>query len=441
MTQNIESKRAYRVDKYSIIVTICFFLIASYVAFFHHNYWTFDVDGIYYLLAGQEILSGNEENVVMLHAPVGGSILFASLNLVFNDGFSVIKAISVLSATGMVFFSFYIIRNFFDTKTSLLGQLFFALNPWVFLFAIQARNEILPVFLVMAATFFITKKDIKLHDVIIIGCLVGAATEIRYQSAFILVAFVVFLLIRNKKIRTNLVYAALLVLLFTAAASPALLYNYFTYGVILDSDPNFELMVKSKYKPPNEIIEEFKQKIANDEVTDTYGDPNLFLKNYFYNLFNHNPNKLFNFDTISNLSPIPTIPFLGLILVFGSLFYLLKIQLDRKNLMVSAGIFFGTLFSVLLFGDINIHFFALIILPIIGLTILNFNKIENNLLPVLVAPAVYLVLISIIPVSKPEHLLPVWIMIPALSSVFFIHVIPRMISKITNTYKSPIKEL
>ena len=84
MTQNIESKRAYRVDKYSIIVTICFFLIASYVAFFHHNYWTFDVDGIYYLLAGQEILSGNEENVVMLHSPIGGSILFASLNLVLD---------------------------------------------------------------------------------------------------------------------------------------------------------------------------------------------------------------------------------------------------------------------------------------------------------------------------------------------------------------------
>tara|TARA_B100001013_G_C24619825_1_gene446749 strand:+ start:111 stop:815 length:705 start_codon:yes stop_codon:yes gene_type:complete len=232
-----------------------------------------------------------------------------------------------------------------------------------------------------------------------------------------------------------------LILLFTAAASPVFLYNYSTYGTILDSDPNFELMVKSKYKPPNEIVEEFKQKIANNVVSDSYNDPNLFLQNYFYNLFNHNPNKLFSFDTISSLSPIPTIPFLGLILVFGALFYLLKIQPDRKNLMVLAGIFFGTLFSVLLFGDISIHFFALIILPIIGLTILNFNKINKNLLPILIAPAVYLVLISIVPVSKPEHLLPIWIMIPALSSVFFIQVIPKIISKITNTSKFPIREL
>ena len=438
--QKTESKKPRNFDKYAIIITICFFLVVSFVTFYHHDYW---IDGDYLLYSnlGHDILDGNGKNVKMLNAGPGGPVFYAFLDSLTGDAFLNAKLISLLGGTGIVALSYLVIKNIFGSKVALVGQLFVVFSPRIGIISLQTLNEIIPIFLIFGSFFFITKKQLKPSPIIIAGILLGTAFMFRYQSAFILVAFVVFLLIRNKKIRTNLVYAALLVLLFTAAASPALLYNYFTYGVILDSDPNFELMVKSKYKPPNEIIEEFKQKIANDEVTDTYGDPNLFLKNYFYNLFNHNPNKLFNFDTISNLSPIPTIPFLGLILVFGSLFYLLKIQFDRKNLMVSAGIFFGTLFLVLLFGDINIHFFALIILPIIGLTILNFNKIENNLLPVLVAPAVYLVLISIIPVSKPEHLLPIWIMIPALSSVFFIQVIPGMISKITNTYKSPIKEL
>ena len=96
MSKEIELGKKFQIDRYSIIITVCFFLISSYVAFFHHNYWTFDVDGIYYLLAGEEILSGNGKDVVMLHSPVGGSILFASINLIFNDGFAVIKGLSLI---------------------------------------------------------------------------------------------------------------------------------------------------------------------------------------------------------------------------------------------------------------------------------------------------------------------------------------------------------
>ena len=438
--QKTESKKPRNFDKYAIIITICFFLVVSFVTFYHHDYW---IDGDYLLYSnlGHDILDGNGKNVKMLNAGPGGPVFYAFLDSLTGDALLNAKLISLLGGTGIVALSYLIIKNIFGSKIALVGQLFVVFSPRIDIISLQTLNEIIPIFLIFGSFFFITKNQLKLSPIIITGILLGIAFMFRYQSAFILVAFVIFLLIQNKKIRTNLLYVVVLILLFTAAASPVFLYNYSTYGTILDSDPNFELMVKSKYKPPNEIVEEFKQKIANNVVSDSYNDPNLFLQNYFYNLFNHNPNKLFSFDTISSLSPIPTIPFLGLILVFGALFYLLKIQPDRKNLMVLAGIFFGTLFSVLLFGDISIHFFALIILPIIGLTILNFNKINKNLLPILIAPAVYLVLISIVPVSKPEHLLPIWIMIPALSSVFFIQVIPKIISKITNTSKFPIREL
>ena len=413
-------------SKYAIIVTACFFLAASYVAFFHHNYWTFDVDGIYYLLAGQEILSGNGENVVMLHSPVGGSILFASLNLVFNDGFFVIKAISVLSATGMVFFSFYIIRNVFDTKTSLLGQLFFALNPWVFLFAIQARNEIFPVFLVMAATFFITKKEIRLYDVIMIGCLVGAATAIRYQSVFILVAFVIFLLIQNKKFRTNLLYAVILILLFTAVSSPVFLYNYFTHGTFLDEvDPSRYIADRSKF-----TTEEWKDDVFQQSqkglVSGILIDFDLWLKNYFYNLFYGVPNGLFGFENKVSASLIPAIPILGAIPVLGGLIYSLKIPASKKTLMTVMATAAITTAFVFLLGNFQDHFFAIIIMPLIIIGILNIKNIDRNFIPLLLMPIFFSLAISIIPVRGPHHFLFIWISIAALSAIFFTKMIPEM---------------
>lgn len=69
----------------------------------------------------------------------------------------------------------------------------------------------------------------------------------------------------------------------------------------------------------------------------------------------------------------------------------------------------------------------------IGLIVLNFKRIDNNLQPILIAPAIYMTFISIIPVSRPEHLFPIWIVFPTLSAVFFIEVIPKIISKTTKT--------
>ena len=118
--QNVESKRLHHFNKYPIIVTFCFFLVVSYVAFFHHNYWTFDIDGYFYLEAGKQILSGDGQNVKIIHAGPGGPVLFAVLDSVLHDGFFVVKLVSVLSGTGMVFFSYYIIRYIFDSKKAFL---------------------------------------------------------------------------------------------------------------------------------------------------------------------------------------------------------------------------------------------------------------------------------------------------------------------------------
>ena len=427
---NYQELKNFNSQKYPILITSCFFLIILYVAFFHHNYWI-DPDYLTYSNWGDDILSGNGKNVNILNAPPGGPIFYAFLNSFTGDAFLNAKLISLFFGTGIVFVSYYIIRNVFNPKIALLGQLFVVFNPRVDGISIRTINEIIPIFLIFISFFFMTKNQTKISNIMIIGTILGIAFMFRYQPIFILFAFVVFLLIRDKKIRTNLLSVAILVLFFIAAASPMFLYNYYMHGTVIDANPDFEYATKSKYQSP-ELIEEIKQNIANNKPTRIYlVDFDLFLKNYFYNLFYHNPDKLFNFTSISNTSTIPPIPFLGLIPIFGALIYLLKIQLDKKNLSVLVGTFFGTLFSILSLGDINIHFFALLVMPIIGLTILNFKKIDNNLRPILIAPAIFMVFISIIPVTRTEFFLSIWIVFPALSAVFFIKVIPKIISKTT----------
>jgi len=420
--KNFDSK------KYPLLITSCFFVIIFYVQFFHHPYWIVG-DYVLYSRLGEDILAGYGKNVYIFNAPEAGPVFFAFLNSFTGDAFLNAKLISLLSGTGIVFFSYYIIRNIFSARIALVGQLFVALSPRINSLSIQEVNEIIPIFLIFISLYHITKKQLKLFNIIMIGTLVGFAFMFRYQSLLILLAIIVFLLIHNKKIRTNLLYIATVILVFIAAASPLFLYNYSTHGNLIDSNLNLSYFYNSKYKTP-ELIEEMEQKIVHKEPAAIFNvDPHLFLKNYFYNLFYHNPSRLFNFEHISNLSTIPPIPFLGLIPVFGGLIYLLKIKIDKKNLIVLAGTFFGTLFSVYLLGDIYIHFFALFIVPVISLVILNFKKIDNNLKPILIVPVIYFIFISITPVTKPDHLLPSWIIFPALSSIFFIEVIPKIISK------------
>jgi len=417
-------------DKYAILISVVFFIIIAYATFFHHDYWT-DGDYLIYSNLGENVLSGNGKNVKMLNAGLGGPVFYASINSLTGDAFLNAKLISLLAGTGIVLVSYFTIKNIFGAKIALLGQLFVVFTPRIGILSIQTLNEIIPIFLIFSSFFFITRKNINLKHLAVIGILLGIAFTFRYQSGLILIAFIVFLLIRNKKIKQNLLSASLLLIIFSIVISPMLLYNFQTHGTFIDSNSSFEQMVKSKYKPSSENIEKIKQSLLTQDEIEFPGKDELFIKNYSYNLFYHNPNKLFNFDTISNLSLIPAISLIGLIPVFAGLFYTQNFLYNKSNLIVTVSVFFITLISILIFGDIQIHFFALIILPIIALVVTNFTKIQTNLLPVLLTPLIYLLFISIIPVSKPEHLLPMWIFIPILGSVFFIQVFPKIINFLT----------
>ena len=212
--QSTEFRKKIVNQKFPLLITFCFLIIVSYVAFFHHNFWIVDSDGIIYFTAGEQILNGDGKNVLLLNAPIGGPVFYAGINSVFNDGFFTMKLVSVLSATGMVFLSYNIMRNVFDSKIALAGQLLFAFFPWVGLFAIQAENEMFPLFLIMFSLYFITKKHLRTYEIIIIGSLIGIAFMVRAQPIVVLFTAIIYLLIRNSNIRLNLYHVGLILAFF-----------------------------------------------------------------------------------------------------------------------------------------------------------------------------------------------------------------------------------
>ena len=132
----------------------------SYITFFHHLYFSGqEQDGIYYLLHGREFFDGNLENTEQLNAPMGGPILYASLENFLGDAFTGYKAVSIISGTGIVFITYFIARNIFGTKIALFTQIIVAINVKLQFLTMFALNELLPIALIAFSFFFVTKKN------------------------------------------------------------------------------------------------------------------------------------------------------------------------------------------------------------------------------------------------------------------------------------------
>ena len=412
-------------NKYPILITIGFFLVTSLVSFLYHDFWTiFDQDGIFYLSGGQQIIAGVGENVSLLNAGPAGPVLFASLESVLKDGLFAIKIISILSGTGIVFFSYMVLKNVFSTKIALVGQLFIAFNPWLGILSTSPLNDLLPIFMSILSFYFITKNDIKLTDVIFSASILGIAFMFRAQPIVFLFAIIVFLIILEKKPRFKIFAVTLLIVFFVLCCSPMLLYNYTVHDKMIDSNSNYYVAVHSKY-----YTQEWKDFLLDNMDKDSnaiFSNPDLFLKNYFYNMFYGQPSNLFGFDNKVSASLIPVIPIIGAIPVLGGLIYSLKIPASKKTLITVISTAVITTVLVFLLGSFQDHFFAIIIMPIIVIGILNFKNIENNFKPLLLLSLLFLIGMAIIPVRGPIHFAPVWILIATLSAIFFVKVTPEI---------------
>ena len=291
------------------------------------------------------------------------------------------KIVAILSGSGIVLLSFFITKNIFNYRVAILTQLFIAFNPVLHYVSIQALNELLPILMIFISLYFITKKELKFFDYCIVGTLLGLTAIFRLQALFVLLPILLFILLRNKQIFKNSSNLIAVGFFFLLAFSPQIFYNYSTHGVILDTIPNYYIGNIYALQNPD-----WHDKIHSLDYTNLYSiitlDSNLFLENYFYNLFIHNFDILFNlgFGTFDNLSIVYAIPILGLSLFLGGLGYILY----------------------------------------------NKKMLPKNFLPLLFLPIIYFPLISVIPVYRSYHLLPMWLPIIIICVIFILYVLSKV---------------
>ncbi len=417
------------VNKIPILISISFLIVFLYVDIFINIYWM-NYDGYYYLNQGNAILSGNGQDIKAWNAPIGGPVIYSITNAFVNDGYLTLKLFSVLGGTGIVFLSYFITKNIFDSRIALLTQLFVAVNTSLHWITIQAGNELLALFLIVFSFYFITKKQLNKKDLVIIGIILGTAFSIRFQTSLVFFSFIIFLLIRNRNFKINIAHMSIVAIIFLAVASPIFIYNYSTYGKILDSDPTGQAILAWKYQTTEWREEAVALALDGKGAAGLMLDLELFLENYFYNLFFHNSNRLYNFGTTYNLSILPYFQYLGLVPLLGGLFYYLKIKLSKNTIFATSASFGITLSLVILFGNMQMHFFALIIIPILVLSILNIRNIQKEFLPLLILSTVFVFGAALLPLARSDQLFPMWLPIPILCSVFFLEVVPKIFTKI-----------
>ena len=440
------SKNFFKINKLPILVTIIFFLFTSYVSFFIDNPAR-GSDAMYYFFAGEQILFGDYENVKVPNAPIGGPVLFSSLNTIFHDPYLTIKIISIISGTGIVFLAFFITKNIFNFKIAFLTQLIVAVNPKLHFQTAFPFNEIFPVFLVFLSFYYFTKTHILYNHLILAGILLGISFMFRYQTFPVVIGFLIYLLIRNKKLRKNLPLALLFVGSFLVGCSPLLIYNYTTFGNLIDSDPNYYMHTTSAFIQ----TEEWEKQVhiqGESFFSGITSDFNIFLENYLFNLFYHNPDRIFNLSGgIDNISPIPAVPYVGIILIFGGVIYYLKPNYNKKLILSLILSTISTTIIISLLGILETYFFAIIIIPMLILGIFSFKKIQKNFLPLFIIAITYFMMMAIIPVGRAENFFSIWIVFPILASLFFLGLIPELTirknesKQISLKYSSSVKTI
>lgn len=438
-------------NKLPVIITAIFFFSMFYIAFFHHTVW--NQDGIYYYLNGQEFFNENSDNIQLINAPMGSPIIYAILGDLSGFPFETAKSLSLISGTVIVLFSYFITKNIFGVKIAIITQIIVAVNPKLHYLSISGLNELMPITLIISSFYFLTKNELKNFDFILMGILLGLSFMLRYQAILVIIGIIIFLLIRNRKIRYNASKSVIIILVFLVTVSPILIFNYITYETLMENDTSFLLTHLFQFQN-QEWRESMIEMRDEGLISLILEDPYLFAQNYFYNLFSHNPNKLFNFGTLDNLSVIPPIPVLGFITVVLGFLYTIKIS-RGKTMWITLIVFGLTALSILFIsgilnesnfynsfdyispiaessGIVNQYYIALIFIPLLVLGILSVNKIQKNLLPLFIVSIVLFFLMSVIPVYRSYQFLILLIPLSILNSIFIYEVLPKFVNRLKN---------
>ena len=422
--QNIKSVTKDFVNITSIIVVIIFFICTSYVAFIVDNP-SMDHLIIDYYYAGQQTLYGDRESVYLASTPVGWSVLLASADSIVNDIFVTAKLFSVVFATGILVLSFFIIRNIFDKKLALLVQTIIAVTPFFHVEAILTHSEMLPVFLIFLSFYFITKKKLSGKDLILCGVFLGLATMLRYQAALVAISCLPFFLIQYKKIRLS--KTLLFLIFFIVAFSPLLIYNFITFGTFIESDASLYFTAFDQVTEDPGWEKTFAERSKGVDSGMLFEIDKNFIQNYFHNLFVSNPHRMFQFThDIQNWSPIPFFQYIGIPIILGGAIVVFNRHIEKKEIIFLTILSFIILIFLIMAGYTE-YFFMAIIIPVLILGIRSIKQIEQNILPLLIIPVCFFIMISIITIKHPFDLFGILLIPATLTALFILKCVPKII--------------
>ena len=441
-------------NKLPIIITAIFFFSMLYISFVHHIIWT-EQDGIWYYQTGIEFFDGNSHNIQIINAPLGGPIIYAALDSLFGMPFEAAKSLSLISGTVIVLFSYFITKNIFGVKVAVITQIIVAVNPKLHFLSISALNELMSIALIISSFYFLTKNELKNSDFIIMGILLGLSFMLRYPAILIILGIVIFLFIRNRKIRHNAIKSGILILVFLTTASPILIFNYMEYEDPMENDGASYLMLSLFQFQNSEWRESIGEIREEGLISLILEDPYLFAQNYFYNLFSHNPSRLFNFGMLDNISIFPPIPVLGFITVALGFLYTIKISKDKKTWITISAFTLLTILLVFFVSELangtntvssseyispiakssgiaTQYYFVLVFVPLLLLGIFSVKKIQRNLLPLFIVSIIFFFSLSIIPVYRSYHFFLLLIPLSILNSIFIYEVLPKFVYRLKN---------
>jgi len=422
--QNIKPLTKDFVNATSIIVVIIFFICTSYVAFIVDNP-SMDHLIIDYYYAGQQTLYGDRESVYLASTPIGWSVLLASADSIVNDVFITAKLFSVVFATGILVLSFFIIRNIFDKKLALLVQTIIAVTPFFHVEAILTHSEMLPVFLIFLSFYFITKKKLSGRDLILCGVFLGLATMLRYQAALVAISCLPFFLIQYKKIRPSKIL--LFLIFFIVAFSPLLIYNFITFDTFIESDASLYFTAFDQVTEDPEWEKTFAERSQGVDSGMLFEIDKNFIQNYFHNLFVSNPHRMFQFThDIQNWSPIPFFQYIGIPIILGGAIVVFNRHIEKKEIIFLTVLSFVILIFLIIAGYTE-YFFMAIIIPVLILGIRSIKQIEQNVLPLLIIPVCFFIMISIITIKHPFDLFGILLIPATLTALFILKCVPKII--------------
>lgn len=427
----------YKKDKrkyewfYPATITLIFLVTISYISFVHYQY-VFNPDGLFYLNTGKQILAGGGENVSVVNAPMGGPIIYALFDNLINEGFLTLKLFSIICGAGIIFISYFIIRNIFSFKIALLGQIFFAISPALQTRAVLATNELLALLLIFSGIYFLTREKIQRNNLIYAAILLGIAADVRYQAILVAIPFVIFLMFNSKDFKKNIKNVILFSTIFLICILPIFAYNLSTHGTILDTDYSFYNKLDPRYDSPEKIDIE---KIEKNSVSEIYSNNDITIENYLINLSYYNSNLLFNFFANNAISVIPIIPYISIIPVFVGFLGVIYKKINKKLAIQSLILLLITLTLVLIFGELKFHFFLIIAAPVVFLGLMTLKQIQKNLIPIIILAPIYFLLTSIVPLDRPDQFFSIWITISILCSIFFLNVIPKILTPVIKKQK------